>query len=107
MPGSASPVRPHSVPAKILATTGLVMTVFAAWTYADQDSERCRAHSTDTVASVHNSNELNTSTSDTTGTEASPSTILASGTPSSTLFEKMPPRANTDCDTPSMRKTRE
>ena len=36
---------------------------------------------------------------------ASPSVTCAIGRPSSTLFEKMPPMPNTDCDTPSRRNT--
>ena len=41
---------------------------------------------------------MKTSISEIDGSDASPSMTFASGTPSSTLFEKMPPIANTDCD---------
>ena len=65
-----------------------------------------RAHSTDTVTSVHSTRELNTTTSDTDGSEASPRMIFASGMPSSTLLLKMVPIAKIVCETPSIANAR-
>jgi hypothetical protein len=48
------------------------------------------------VTSVQSDSELNTSTSETAGSAASPSVTFASGTPSSTLFAKIPPIAKID-----------
>ena len=97
------PENPNAVPARIAPTTGLVTTPTAVRPMVAHDSSRCRAHSTETVTSVHSSSELKTTTRDTAGIAASLSSTLASGTPSSTRLAKMPPIANTDCDAPSMR----
>ena len=88
------------------ATTGLVTTSRAVRAIPRGEKSRLRAHSMDTVTSVHSTNELKTSTSDTAGSDASPSVILASGMPSSTLLEKMVPTAKIDCCAPSIRKAR-
>ena len=90
----------------MLATIGFRSTPLAVSINPRIDAVRLRAHSTDTVTSVHSRNELNTSTSDTAGSAASPSSVLASGTPRSRLFEKMPPTPNTDCAAPSMPNSR-
>jgi hypothetical protein len=66
-----------------------------------------RAHSIETVTRIHSSSELNTRTIDTTGNAASPSRMVASGSPSSRLFAKMPPTPKTDCSTPSILNNRE
>ncbi len=65
-----------------------------------------RAHSIDTETSVHRMSELNTTTSDTDGSDASPSVTLASGMPISTRLLKMVPTPKIDCCAPSMRNTR-
>src|SRR5689334_8171484 len=88
------------------ATTGLVSTLRAVATNPFSERWPKRAHSTETVASVHSVSALKTSTSATDDSAASPSTDLAYGTPSSTLFENIPPNANTDCATPSSRNSR-
>ncbi len=90
----------------MLATIGLVMTPLAVAITPPSDALRWRAHSTDTVTSVHSRNELNTSTSETAGSDASPSSVLANGTPSSRLFEKTPPMPKTEPAAPSMRNSR-
>ena len=77
--------------------SGLVTTLRAVFAKPASDTCRVRAHSTDTVTSVHRSSELNTSTSDTAGSAASPSVTFASGIPSSRLLPKIPPIAKTDC----------
>ncbi len=80
---------------------GLVSTARAVCAKPRTEKWPCRAHSTDTVTSVHKISALNTSTSATDGTAASPSATLASGKPSITLLENTPPSANTDWPTPS------
>ena len=97
MPGSGMPGPAPGRAARMLATTGLVTTFFAVSAKPASETCRVRAHSTDTVTSVHSTSELNTSTSETTGSAASPSVIFASGMPSSSVFAKMPPTAKTDC----------
>ncbi len=98
-------MNPNAVPIRMPATTGLVTTDSVVLAMPRTDSSRWRAHSTEIVISVHSSSELNTSTSDTVGIAMSPSVTFASGRPSSTLLAKIPPIANTDCDTPSSRNT--
>jgi len=101
MRGSVRPVKPNAVPARMPATTGLATTESAVRANPRTDISRWRAHSTETVTSVHSNSELKTMTSDAEGIDASPSVTLTSGTPSNTMLAKMPPTANTDCDAPS------
>ncbi len=101
-PGSGRPVKPNAVPSRMPATTGLVTTPTAVLPSPRADRSRLRAHSTETVTSVHSSSELNTITSDTAGSAASPSVTFASGMPSSTVFEKIVPTPKIDCDAPSI-----
>ncbi len=89
----------------MLATIGLAITPRVVRQRPESEKSRWRAHSTDTVTSVHSTSELNTRTSESTGIAASPSVTFVSGIPSSTVFAKMPPIANTDWLTPSMRKS--
>ena len=104
-PGSARPENPNAVPARMLATTGLRTTPSTVLPSAAGENLPSRAHSTETVASVHNKSELNTSTSETAGSAASLSVTFASGTPSRTLFEKMPDNPKSDCAAPSIRNS--
>ena len=105
--GNGMPSQPHAVPIRMLATTGLVATFFTVTANPASETWRVRAHSMDTVTRIHSNSELNTRTSDTTGSAASPSRIVASGRPSSRLFAKMPPTPKTDCSTPSILNTRD
>ena len=70
------------------------------------DTSRLRAHSTETVTSVHNNSELKIRISETTGSESSPSVTLTSGMPSNTPLEKMVPMPKSDCCAPSMENAR-
>jgi len=99
--GSATPLSPNRVPDRIAMMIGFLSTLFSVAPKPRAENSPWRAHSTLTVTSVHRISELNTSTSATAGTAASPSSTRANGSPSMTLFENTPPSANTDCDTPS------
>ena len=87
------------------ATTGLAATASIVRAKPRIDNSRLRAHSTETVTSVHSSSELKTITRDAEGIDASPSVTFVSGMPSSTMLAKMPPMANTDCAAPSRRNS--
>ena len=99
--GKVQPVRPKSKPAMMLATQGLVSTLRRVLPKPCNEKLPCRAHSMETVTRVHKIMALKAMISATEGIASSPKVTLASGRPSRTLLEKIPPSAKTDCATPS------
>src|SRR5262249_29408100 len=67
------------------------------------DIDPWRAHSIETVTSVHKTSALKARTNDTDGMAAGPRETLAKGTPRRALLEKMPPNAQSDWGSPSIR----
>jgi hypothetical protein len=61
----------------------------------------CRAHSIEMETNVHNVNALKMMTNAAGGMASPPSVMRTNGKPSRTLFEKIPPIAKIDCETPS------
>ena len=95
------------MPSSTELTTGFSTTPRAVFAKPRIETSPARAHSTDTVTSVHSTRELNTTTSETAGSDASPRMIFASGMPSSTLLLKMVPIAKMVCETPSIANARD
>ena len=92
-------------PEKMPIISGLRSTLTSVLPMPFQEKLPLCAHSTETVTSVHRIRLLNTSTSATEARLACPRRITATGIPSMTLLEKIPPRPNTDAEMASRPNT--
>lgn len=89
--GSGRPVRLNRVPDRMPTISGLVSTLRAVLAKPLSVGEPLRAHSIDTVTSVHRIRPLNTSTSATDGIAASPASRRRSASRASRYWRKYRP----------------